>query len=71
MIHLYGEDDLYNPLISAFDPVPVPINYVSFKNYMTEHLEFYYGYWPKEKTEVEVVTMNPLIIDPIAVEKRK
>lgn len=73
MIELFSEDDLYNPLVSAVDPHPIDVKYISFKNYQSESIKFYYGFWPRETTTstVEVVTMNPLVVDPIEVEKRK
>lgn len=64
---------MYNPLVSAVDPEPIEVKYISFKNYMSENIKFYYGFWPRETTTstVEVVTMNPLVVDPIEIEKRK
>lgn len=73
LIQLFSENDLYNPLISTFDPMPIRPHYVSFKNYMSEYLKFYYGFWPREtsSTDVEVVTMNPLVVEPVDYDKRK
>lgn len=71
LIQLFSEDDLYNPLVSAVDPKPIKPHYISFKNYMSEDIKFYYGFWPKEtpSENLEVVTMHPLVIEPVDYDK--
>lgn len=56
-IYLYSEDNKYKPILTAFDPRPVKIEFLSFKNKLTEHIEFFWGNNPVEPLEnvVEVL----------------
>lgn len=42
-IKLYSEVNPYRPLAAAFDPTPIAVNFISFKNGHSENLQFYYG----------------------------
>lgn len=42
-IYLYSEDNPYKPLLTAFDPEPAQIEFISFKNHLTEKIEFFWG----------------------------
>lgn len=46
-INLFSDHDLYKPLISAYDPVPVHVNWLGFKNKQGVPVKFYYDYQPK------------------------
>lgn len=54
-IKLYSEDNPYRPLAVAFDPNPIDINYISFKNHNSEKLQFYYGN-PPHMNHADIVT---------------
>lgn len=71
-IKLYSELDLYKPLLSYFDPKVIEFDYISFKNYKTEKLDFFYGHIPREN-KVKLVgelladwktklTVNPFLV---------
>lgn len=69
---MFSEDDLFNPIITAYDVLPLKVKYVSFKNLLSEKLRFYYGFYPSKKIDPLVPVINPLIVDPLAlVVKRK
>lgn len=64
-IKLYGEDQL-RPLLVAFDPQPLTIAYISFKNVNDGKLCFFYGYNPEQLPNVilpiaESTTKRPLL----------
>lgn len=70
-IQLYSEDNPYKPMVTAFDPKPITIDYMSFRNLARETLSLYYGNAP-EKTQEKIlselltaqygtVTVNPLL----------
>lgn len=71
-IKLYHHENPYRPLVQAFDPNPVLIKYISFKNYKNEKLDFFYGNPPRESREKIIAelltsfknkyTVNPLLI---------
>lgn len=42
-IKLYAEEDLYHPIVHAFDGNPLAVQYMSIKNYKKEHIELFYG----------------------------
>lgn len=42
-LKLYSEDNPYRPMAIAFDPKPLDVKYVSFKNHNSETLDFFYG----------------------------
>lgn len=46
-INVYSDADLYKPLISAYDPNPVPVNWLGFKSIEGLPVKFYYDYEPK------------------------
>lgn len=63
-IKLYGED-LMEPLLVAYDPKPIAVVYLSFKNLNDEKLSFFYGYNPEQLPNVivpvaESMTKRPL-----------
>lgn len=69
-IKLYSEDSPYRPLVTAFDPSPVPFKYVSFRNDVDETLKFYYGNPPRDNPEVLVADLlsdlkEKLIVHPL------
>lgn len=71
-IFLYSENDLFTPVVYAYDPSPIKFTYVSFKNYESERLNFFYGYYPGVQKLPTVITMHPLLKDIITVvEKRR
>lgn len=55
VINLFSEDDPYKPLITTFDPMPVRMEYISFKNYLPEKMYFYYGNIVHTETEMEKI----------------
>lgn len=61
MIKLFMEDSPYLPVLRAFDPEPVKVQFMSFKNYLTEHIDFWWGdkpELPKESIFEELITIN-------------
>lgn len=70
-IKLYSEDQPYRPLVKAYDPNPVPFQYISLKNTNNAKLHFYYGNPPHDTQENIVaelladskdkLTVNPLL----------
>lgn len=62
-IRLFIEDDFFNPLVSAYDVIPLKVKYVSYKNLLSEKVSFYYGFYPNEKTEKAILIKNPLLVD--------
>lgn len=61
LIKLYMEDSPYMPVLRAFDPRPVAVKVMSFKNYLTERLDFWWGDQPELSTEKiveELITEN-------------
>lgn len=50
-----SEDDPFKPLITTFDPLPVHMEYISFKNYLPEKMWFYYGNIIHTETEIEKI----------------
>lgn len=59
LVQLFSEFDPYNPMLTAFDPVPVPINYLSFKNWLP--MKMIFNLAPKELTEID--TKKKLLLD--------
>lgn len=70
-IEMYSEDDLFNPIVTAFDPNPVKFEFVSFKNLLSEKLNFFYGYYPGVQKLPTVITMHPMLKDIITVVEKK
>lgn len=61
LIKLYLEDSPYMPVLKAFDPRPVAVKVMSFKNYLTERLDFWWGDQPElptGKIVEELITEN-------------
>lgn len=54
---------MFQPLVSAIDPNPINVEYISLKNYNGEHVDFYYGNSLEDNNEkvVEELTkeINP------------
>lgn len=42
-IYLYSEDNQYKPILTAYDPQPYEIEFLSFKNKLTENIDFLWG----------------------------
>lgn len=42
-IKLYAQDNLYYPILQAFDVNPLPVQYMSIKNYNKEKIDLFYG----------------------------
>lgn len=59
-INLFSEVDPYKPIITTFDPWPVDVEYLSFKNYLPEKTWFYYGNLPYEETQKETIKIELL-----------
>lgn len=70
-LELYSEDDLFTPIATAFDPNPIKLQYVSFKNLQSERLNFFYGYYPGVQKLPSVITMHPLLKDIITIVEKK
>lgn len=70
-MRLWGEMRPYRPLVSTFDPRPLLLNYLSFRNRLKERIHFYYGNKPElpmKEVTTELLTtqygqlsMNPLM----------
>lgn len=73
LIQLFSEYDIYNPLVTVFDPVPIKVEYVSAKNRFPEKMIFNYGdLVPKQPAEIEKIKKelvlheyNTLEINPL------
>lgn len=53
-IKIYAEDDLYHPIVQAFDVNPLAVQYLSIKNYNKEHIELFYGNkWQAVKDNID------------------
>lgn len=68
---MFSEDDLFKPIISAYDILPLKVKYVSFKNLLIERLSFYYGFYPSEKIVDNVLIKNPLLVNPLLLDVGK
>lgn len=56
LIELFSEYDIHNPLLTAFDPVPIKMEYFSAKNWLPEEMVFNYGNLvPKDSSELEKI----------------
>lgn len=56
LIQIFSEHDIYNPLLTVFDPVPVKLKYVSAKSLLPEKMVFNYGdLMPKQPSEIEQI----------------
>lgn len=70
-IYLYSDHDPYKPLVTAFDPNPITLEFLSFRNLWKESLQFWYGNAPTQTTEQIIkdilssqygsVSVNPLL----------
>lgn len=69
-IKLYSEMDLFNPIITAYDPIPLKIKYVSYRNLFSEKLSFYYGFYPSDQIEKRVLDKNTLFVDPLMLDRK-
>lgn len=69
-IRLFGEDSL-KPLLTAFDPKPLNIAYISFKNLNNEKLSFFYGYNPEQLPNVIVPIVVPTTKRPYVLPTRR
>lgn len=58
-LKLYTEENVYTPVLVAYDPKPLKLEYVSFKNHESEKLAFYYGYDPKQQSNIIVQEEKP------------
>lgn len=58
-IRLYTEDDPFKPTLIGYDPVPLKLEYLSFKNYENEKLTLYYGYDPAQLSNIIVKEEKP------------
>lgn len=50
-VKLYHESNLYRPIVQGFDPVPLKVDYLSFKNLVDEHIDFFYDNNPADNNE--------------------
>lgn len=64
-LKLYAEDNQFTPIVVAYDPQPLQLNFVSFKNYENEKIAFYYGFDPRQQTNVIIQEENKLPTIPI------
>lgn len=55
LINLWSEDNAYKPLLSTWDPTPVKMEYLSFKNWLPEKMHFYYGKLHQEDESLEAI----------------
>lgn len=60
VINLFSEVDPYKPLITAFDPLPVHVEYISFKNHLPEKMSFYFGNVAHSVVEMEKIKIELL-----------
>lgn len=58
-IRVYSEDDLVKPLVAAFDPKPINIKYLGFKNSKDEIVKFYFDYRPQLDNDKLLATLMP------------
>lgn len=50
-INLFSQDDLVRPLLHTYDPMPIKVEMISFRNYDNEKLIFYFGNRPEDNNQ--------------------
>lgn len=72
-IKLYSDDSPFKPILVAYDPSPMKLEFISFKNYLTEKIEFFWGNNPHDSLDKVIddllttnygkVSVNPLFVN--------
>lgn len=58
-IHLWSDKDLLHPLISAYDPKPINVNWLGFRSTDDAPVKFYYDYQPRLDSQQMLTNLMP------------